>query len=306
MKKDSATIFDDLARAYPALTAPQKRVADYLLRHPEKVRNAPIKALCRATGVSEPVVFAVCRAAGRRGYRELKLDLAEGAAVLKARRVSKGAAGDACGPDVEIEGGETPVELARKIGAAYVESVEDAIRMLDGRAFEAAVGILLAARRVAVFGMGVSGHVAAMAQYAFLRAGLAATFSSDPYVQLVHLAALGRGDAAVAISYIGEQPETAEGLALARRRDARPVLITGNRASPAAAYADAVLELPPRRPLSSYVSLGARIAAAELYVVDALAAAVALARRAEFDERAAAVREVTEARKGRGFTEGRR
>jgi len=298
--KSRAPLFDELSRVYSGLTAPQRRVADYLLRHPDKVRNAAITAVCRATDTTEPVIFAVCRAVGRGGYRELKLDLAEEVAVLQASRRAAGRIAEAPGPDVNLDGGESPRQVARKVGAAYLESVEAAVTRLDPAAFESAVATLTSARRVVVFGMGVSGHVAEMGQYALLRAGLSVTASNDSYVQLVHLAALGRGDAALAVSYMGEQPELAEGLALARRRGAATIALTGNRGSALAAQADLVLELPPRRSLSSYVSLGARIAAAELYVIDALAAAVAISRRAEFDERAAAVHEVVEARKTRG------
>ncbi len=297
-------LFEELSRVYPGLTGSQKRVADYLLRHPDKVRDAAVTALCKATGTTEPVIFAVCRAVGRRGYRELKLDLAEEVAVLQASRRAAGRPTAASGPDVRLDGGESPREVARKVGAAYLESVEAAVERLDPETFESAVATLRAAGRVVVFGMGVSGHVAEMAQYALLRAGLAVTCSADSYVQLVHLAALGSGDAALAVSYMGEQPELAEGLELARRRGAATIALTGNRASALAAAADLVLELPPRRSLSSYVSLGARIAAAELYVVDALAAAVAISRRAEFDDRAAAVHEVVEGRKQRKGRKG--
>jgi DNA-binding MurR/RpiR family transcriptional regulator len=298
--KPRAPLFEELSRVYPALTAPQRRVADYLLRHPDKVRDAAVTTVCRATNTTEPVIFAVCRAVGRRGYREMKLDLAEEVAVLQASRRASGRMPEASGPDVELDGGESPRDVARKVGAAYLESVEAAVTRLDPAAFEAAVKLLCAAPRVVIFGMAVSGHVAEMGQYALLRAGLNVTCSTDSYVQLVHLAALGRGDAALAVSYMGEQPEVTEGLALARRRGAATIALTGNRTSALAAEADVILELPPRRSLSSYVSLGARIAAAELYVIDALAAAVAISRRTDFDERAGAVREVVEARKAKG------
>lgn len=295
--KTREPLFDALARVYPQLTSPQKRVADHLLKHPDKVRDAAVTELCRATGTSEPVIFAVCRAVGRKGYRELKLDLAEELAVLQASRRAAGRAQEASGPDVELDGSETPAELARKLGSVYLESLEAAASHLDPQAFTAAVKALVAARRVVIFGSGVSGLVAQMGEYALVRAGLSVNCSTDSYVQLVHLAALGKGDVAVAVSYMGEQPEGTEGLALAAGRGAATIALTGNRSSPLAAAADIVIELPPRRPLLSYVSLGARIAAAELYVVDALAAAVALARRADFDSRSAAVHEVVEARK---------
>jgi DNA-binding MurR/RpiR family transcriptional regulator len=295
----ASSVLDDLSRAYPALTDPQKRVADYILKHPREVRDASVAALCRATDASEPVLFAVCRAAGRKGYRQFKLDLAGELAVLRERRRAAGRADGEGAPDIELDGDESPRTLARKVGAAYLESVEAAVAGLDGEVFGRAVEIFRGARRAAVFGMGTSGHVAQLAQFALIRAGLAVTCSTDSYVQLAHAAALGEGDAALAFSYMGEQPETVESLGLARARGAATVAVTCQPDSPLGRAADLVLELPPRRHLASYVSVGARIAAAELYVVDALAAAVALGDRSDFDLRSEAVREVVERRKAR-------
>lgn len=304
--KTKAPALEELARAYPKLTKPQKRVADFILKHPERTREASVEVICRATRASEPVLFAVCRAAGRGGYRELKLDLAGEIAVLRERRRAAGRSPGGAEPDIELNGGESPASLARKIGAAYIESLEAAVERFGSPAFVRAVEAVRRARRVVIFGMGTSGHVARVGQYALVRAGAAATCSTDPYCQLAHLATLEKGDVALALSYVGEQPEMAEALRLARRRGATTVAITSQKDSPLAAEADLILELPPRRPLASYVSVGARIAAAEMLVVDALAAAVALSAREEFEERAGAVREVVEGRKLRGERRRRR
>jgi DNA-binding MurR/RpiR family transcriptional regulator len=126
-----------------------------------------------------------------------------------------------------------------------------------------------------------------------------ATYSADGYVQLVHLGALEKGDVALGISYRGEQPELAENLRLARKRGASAVAITSMPRSPMGKAADLILELPPRRPLTNYVSVGARIAAAELFVVDVLAASLALSDGEGFEGRSEAVHEVVEARKAR-------
>ena len=79
----------------------------------------------------------------------------------------------------------------------------------------------------------------------------------------------------------------------------RQVTLACQEDSELARHADVLLELPPQRPLASYLSAGALIAAAELYVVDALAAAIALVRREEFDERTQSVPEVVEGCKRR-------
>jgi DNA-binding MurR/RpiR family transcriptional regulator len=292
-----APLLEELARVYSRLTGPQQRVAEYILKHPDKARDASVSAMCRATRTSEPVLFAVCRATGRKGYRELKLDLAGELAVLRDRRRAAGRGIEESGPDVELNGDETPSVLARKIGAVYLESVEQAIEGLDADRIERVAKLLGRAGKVAVFGRGTSGHVAEIAHYALTRAGVTATFSADGYVQLMHLAALNKGDVALGISYRGEQPELVESLCLARKRGATAIAITSMPRSPMGKAADLVLELPPRRPLASYVSVGARIAAAELFVVDVLAASLALADKKGFEGRAEAVREIVEGRK---------
>ena len=177
-RKTKAPLLEQLSRAYPGLTAPQKRVAEYILKHPEKVREASVEAVCRATATSEPVLFAVCRAAGRGGYRELKLDLAGELAVLRERRRAAGGILEEGGPDVELGGDDRPEAVFRKIGAVYLESIESAVDRLDPAAFARAAELLAGAGRVAVFGMGTSGHVARLGQYALLRAGEAESFAA--------------------------------------------------------------------------------------------------------------------------------
>lgn len=297
--KTRASILDQLARVHPDLTGPQRQVADYILKHPDKVRDATVIDICEATGSSEPVLFAVCRAAGCKGYKQLKIDLAGELAVRQARRSTTRSLLEESAPDVELNGNETPQQLARKIGAVYLESVESAIEQLDGKAFARAVKLLSRAGKAVIYGMGTSGHVARIGEYALLRAGVTVNCSTDSFVQLAYVAALGKGDVAMAISYMGEHAETTEALSLARKRGASTIALTCRTDSALARAADVVLELPPRRRLESYVSIGARIAAAELYVIDALAAAVALANRKTFDERARAIKEVVEERKGR-------
>jgi DNA-binding MurR/RpiR family transcriptional regulator len=305
--QDKTPVLEKLKRVYGQLTDPQKRVADFIINHPDDARDCSVATMCRHAETSEPVVFAVCRAAGRKGYRELKLDLAGEVAVLREKKRRKGSNGELRSPDVELNGNETPGSLAHKIGAIYLESVSAAIENLDAGVLSRAVDALAAAGKVVVFGMGTSGYVARIAHYALTRVGVTATYSADSYVQLVQLAALEPGDVALGISYRGEQPELGEAVRLARGRSAVIVAVTSMPDSELGRAADLILELPPRRPLASYVSVGARIAAAELYVVDALAAGVLLAGdRKKFDERSRVVSEVIEARKVSGKRRSRK
>jgi DNA-binding MurR/RpiR family transcriptional regulator len=273
-------------------------VAYFLFSSPEKARDLSITALCEACDVSQPVVFSVCRAVGRGGYSELRLDLAGEVALLREERKRGRRRPDNGAPDVPLLGKETPAQLAATLGAVYIESISSAMDGLDPADLSRAVDALVRANKAVVLGRGTSGHVARMAQYALTRAGVTAICSNDSYVELVQAASLGSGDVALAISYMGEQADLAEAMALARSRKAVTIVVTSALESDVGKTADIVLLLPPRKPLTSYVSIGARIAAAELYAIDVLAAGVALkGNKKAFDERAAAVRELVEGRK---------
>lgn len=297
--KPGASVLEGLAQGMPRMTVAQQRVAAYIMEHPDEVRDASVKELCRAVGTSEPVVFAVCRAAGRPGYRSLKFDLAGELAVQRDRQRTGQLSGAGAEPDVAYDGREPPEAVAQRIAAAYVDSIQAVAEGLSARELGRAARMVAEARRAVIFGVGISGQVAGLGQYALLRAGSCVTWTLDPSAQLVHLAALGKDDVAIAVSYVGDQRDMVENLAFARRRGARTIAVTSQPDSPMAAGADLVLALPARPALASYLSLGARIAAAELLVLDVLAAAVALTRREGFDERAAAVRDVVEGRKVR-------
>jgi RpiR family transcriptional regulator, carbohydrate utilization regulator len=293
----SPPVLDELSRVFTKLTPPQQRVADHILRHPELVIAATVTDICEATSTSEPVLFAVCRAVGRKGYKALRMDITGEVAVLQARRLSSNSTIKNGGPDVDLSAGERGDALARRIGAVYLESVQAAIECLNGENFARAVKLISSANKVAIFGMGTSGHIARIGEYALMRAGVTVNCSTDSYVQLAQVAGLKKGDVALGISYVGEQPETVQVMKLARQVGAHLLAITCRTDSPLGREADLVLEVPPRRPLASYVSIGARIAAAELYVIDALAAAVALEHEKEFNERTEIIREALESRK---------
>ena len=136
------------------------------------------------------------------------------------------------------------VEVARGVLAAEAAGLRALAASLDG-AFTAAVEALAAcAGRVAVSGMGKSGHVARKIAATLASTGTPALFVHPAEASHGDLGMIVPGDAVLALSNSGETAELADLVAHARRFALPLVAMTARKASALARAADHLLLLP--------------------------------------------------------------
>lgn len=253
-----------LRAAYPSLSGAERRVADAVEGEPEAVLRLPVRALAGRIGVSEATVVRACRSLGFGGLKELKLELA--AEVLSPER----AVHEAVGP------GDDAGAIAEKVLRSDMQAISDTLAVLDAAALEAAVGAMLGASRIEVYGVGSSVPVALDAYYRFLRLGLPATVVTDPHMQATSAAHLPEGAVAFAVSHTGRSFETHAALRQAGRAGARRVLLTSFRNTPIGELADVEIVVASPESALRPEAVSSRIA--HLAVVDALSVALAVRR----------------------------
>ena len=66
-----------IKQQYSSLSDTERKVADYILKTPERVVELPLQGLCALTGVSNGSVINFCAKVGFQGYTKLKLGLAQ-------------------------------------------------------------------------------------------------------------------------------------------------------------------------------------------------------------------------------------
>jgi arabinose-5-phosphate isomerase len=146
-------------------------------------------------------------------------------------------------PKAEVAGADLAV--ARRVLGLEAAALRLLAESLDARQFTRAVDLLSgAAGRVAVSGMGKSGHVARKIAATLASTGRPAMFVHPAEASHGDLGMIVPGDAVLALSNSGETPELADVVGHARRFALPLVAITGRPDSTLARAADCSLILP--------------------------------------------------------------
>jgi DNA-binding MurR/RpiR family transcriptional regulator len=252
----------------PNLRPAEQRVAEAVLADPAGVSERSITSVARLCRTSETTVLRFCRAIGLAGYPELRIALARAAQGEENDRARSTIVEQAVAP------GDSLAEVVSKITYADQRSVADTGAAVDVVALEAAVAALSGARRIDVYGSGLSALVGQELEARLARLGLAGHAWGDAAGALVSAAGLRSGDVAVGLSHSGSTTDTLDALRVARARGATTVAITNFDRSPIVAVSDVVLTTATRETTFCTGSLASRVS--QLVVVDYLFTGVAL------------------------------
>jgi arabinose-5-phosphate isomerase len=129
--------------------------------------------------------------------------------------------------------------------ATGLNALHDALAgELGARVLAAVAAILARPGRVAVTGMGKSGHVGRKIAATMASTGTPAQFVHPAEASHGDLGMIGRDDAVLALSWSGEAPELADIIAYTRRFDVPLIAITSRPGSALGSAADHCLALP--------------------------------------------------------------
>jgi len=256
-------LLERIRATVPTLSRAEQQVARLLLDQPRTFLNDPIADIARAADVSQPTVIRFCRTLGFQGLPEFKLKLASGLTGTIPVRHSL------------VRFGDSAPDLSAKVidnTASAILRFRDA---LDGDAIGRAIGLVQAAARVELYGIGNSTVVALDGQYKFFRCGVPAVAYTDPVLQTIAAEMLRPGDVAIIISSSGRPPELLKAAERALAAGAAVVAITASR-SPLARRATVALSVDHSEDSTTYISMIGRIL--HLLMIDVLAVGVAMRR----------------------------
>lgn len=262
----------------------EQKVARMVLGDIAQAAVDSIQALARRAAVSEASVTRFAKAMGCRDVRELKLQLAQAAAV--GRRFLDDAA--ASQPPSSVDGILADINQVLAANRALVRPA----------AFERAAARIVAARMVVVFGMGGgSTALADEARFRLARLGRPVATYHDPVLQRMVAATLGPQDVVLALSTTGQVPEIIASANVAREYGAQVLAITAI-ASPLAALADELLPVQALETDFIYKPSSSRYAM--MMMIDVLATEVALAQSEHSKEMLRRVKYVLDTHRGGG------
>ncbi len=214
---------------YDALPRSERKVADYVLNHADKVIHSSVTDLARTLEVSESTVVRFCQRLGYQGYPELKILLARDLGTPFRDTY------DTLDPQDDV------ATVVRKTVQISIQALNDTLAVLNPNSVKEAVDLLMKARQVFLFGCGGSGGSAQMAYQKMLRLGLPCSVCTDPHTQTLLAGLATKRDVVMGISYSGNNEDVVRAMRVAQDRQARTVVITNYPTSPAAKLANVVL-----------------------------------------------------------------
>jgi DNA-binding MurR/RpiR family transcriptional regulator len=211
-----------------------QRVANYIRENADLAMRQTVEDVAAGAACSEGTVIRLCKDLGFSGFQELKLALA----VDSAKQPSKS----------EKSRGRGIVERLIETTLEAVSATRHLAREQD---LVQAANLLLNAKRIQVFGVGASAHVAALVEYKLARFGLPARAISDTHMGLMLAALLEKGDALIAVSSSGSTIDVVKIAEAAKSRGAAVVAMTNRPRSRLSKISTCVLgAATPEAPLS--------------------------------------------------------
>lgn len=239
-----------------SLGSGQRAVAEFILTNPERSVHLSAREIGNLSNTSEATVVRLCQTLGYDGYKHLRLNLAHDLADNMSLERDEIRPSDGIG------------SIADKLLAAYTESLESTLQIIDTPTVEAAVATLAQADRIEIWGHGGNTIAVTHAHHHFLKLSIPSHPCTDFSLQLMTASVLKPGNVVLAFSNTGRNPELASALTLAREAGATVILVTSNPRAPLTEIAHLTLCTAPRE--SVYADEPLTTPANHLYLIDIL------------------------------------
>ncbi len=254
------------ARNLQAKLPPSERAAaDFLLSEAETVVSLSIGAYAEQAGVSKSSILRFCDSLGFSSYKDFKVALALELGKEDAK------------PFEDVKPRDKPKDIFRKVIQADVRALEETLDLIDEASLDAAVESLSRAKKIEIYGVGLSAPVVNDAYSRFLRIGLNVSAITDAHMQAISASLLTSQDVAFAISHSGKSHETLRAARRAQEAGATLVGLSSFLESPLIQLADIGLVSATGETAFRVDAMASRIA--HLSVIDTLYVSLANKRK---------------------------
>ncbi|MCC8027588.1 MAG: MurR/RpiR family transcriptional regulator [Clostridium sp.] len=194
----------------------ERKVADYILKNSDKIKNMKINILAKECGASTTTVTRFCKKMGCSSFTDLKFDIHE-SSVKKV-----------------IEKNNITDEVFN-FYQTVIENTQNLIHLADLEIFNT---ILQSAGEIVVIGLSSSGVTANTLAVRLMRMGLRAQCISDVSWMRMKAKVIEPGTLVIAVSKTGTTKEVRETVAIAKANGAKIVSITSYTKNPIAELSD--------------------------------------------------------------------
>lgn len=222
---EQKTVVETIMEMYDKIFRAEKKVADFILNHPDIAVQSNVSELAEQSGVSDATVIRLCKHLGYDGYYQMKICLSRD----MGRR--------------EEHLKKDPQEMSTMSGI-FKELAEAMIisgAAIDEKIFEEAIEVIKASSMVHLVATGNTSPLCMYNGPRMERLGIRCTYSLLPEHYLNHINIAAKTDIVLAISGSGTSRNVVNALELAKEKGLKTIAITGYRHSPVSRLADYLL-----------------------------------------------------------------
>lgn len=194
---------------YNQLTKKEKKIAEYIVAHPQTISNLSIEDLSDRLNVATATITRFVKKIDCRNFVDLKLRL---------REISSSEIGD-------------DEHLFSQIHNYYSRVLQGTTHLIDEADIQQMVDQILSAERIIINGVGSSGLSAKEFQMRLYRMGLDAVVNADAHMILMSGEVARPGELMIGISHSGETYEVTHALSQAIAKGAYGLAITSSQGS---------------------------------------------------------------------------
>lgn len=219
-------VFETIRLNYNVVSSAEKRVADYILKNPERTVMANVSELAEQSGTSDATVIRLCKHVGYKGFYHMKLQLAHD---LGREQLFSGA--------IVPKDPDNWKDVLKEIATNIVRAASS----IDDDVLRRCVDLILNCDTVHLAAVGNS--IPASIDFAFRlgRIGVRTISSFMPEQQLNGINMGTERDIVIGISHSGSSKQLLQAFELAKKKNMRTVAITDLKRTPVETEADHIL-----------------------------------------------------------------
>ena len=188
----------------------EKKIAQYVILHPEETLSSSVDDLARATGTSGATVVRFCRTIGFRGFMDFKYQMERSVLYVVEN-------------EQQLMQEDNIATIKNKVIGYEISLLEEFRSSLDDMALDRTCNALIKADRVLIFAEGGSASMADYAKISFIHIGIYCQVEVDATLQMMAAEYVTEKDVVIGMTHSGRITNTIDALSAAQRRGATTV-----------------------------------------------------------------------------------
>ena len=241
------------------LTSIEKKIAEYILEDPERIKNLNTYEIAKNCNTSQASIVRFSKKLGFSGFPDFKLSLSQDIGNRKAESHVNIM-------HEELKSTDSFEIIGKKVATENIRAVNNTYEITDFNELEKAVQAINNARKIMLVGVGFSGIVARDFYFKLMELGKVASFENDSHMQLSYLSTMNENDILFVISHSGKTLELFNLAKVAKNKGIKIITLTSVASNPIRELGDIKLSTVEMKSDFRATALSPRIS--QLTVID--------------------------------------